>query len=134
MDTTLEVRIDAQAKELARLRAQAQGYTLSEAVRQLLDLWVEGLIDLAVIERAQYEALPKMEELKELAAALRRLSERLKGAGHAVRDGDEAVKAVLWQYERVLKGDDLEPRAPIHGLPEVLQRAILGKRQDLGFW
>ena len=71
MDATLEVRIDAEAKEAARQRAEAQGYSVSKAVRQLLALWVDGATDLAAIERARFGSLPKMEELRELAAYAR---------------------------------------------------------------
>lgn len=42
-------------------------------------------------------------------------------------NGEEAVKAMLWRYERVLKGDDVRPRPDVYGLPLVFQRAILGK-------
>jgi len=90
MDATLEVRIDAEAKEAARRRAEAQGYNLSKAVRQLLALWVDGAIDLAAIERARLGSLPKMEELRELASALREVRERMEGVGQAVCNGEEA--------------------------------------------
>ncbi len=105
----------------------AQGYSVSKAVRQLLALWVDGAIDLAAIERARLGSLPKMEELRELAAALREVSERMEGVGQAVCNGEEALKAMLWRYERVLRGYDVRPSPDVYGLPLVFQRAILGK-------
>ena len=72
-DTTLDVRISAAAKASARARAEAQGYTLSKAVRRLLGLWVDGTIDLAVLDRLQ--ALPSLEELQALGQTLEALDE-----------------------------------------------------------
>jgi antitoxin component of RelBE/YafQ-DinJ toxin-antitoxin module len=42
----IKVRISRRRKAQAQARAKEQGVTLSEAVRRLLHLWIEGKIDI----------------------------------------------------------------------------------------
>jgi antitoxin component of RelBE/YafQ-DinJ toxin-antitoxin module len=133
-DTTLEVRIHHQAKSAAQARAEAQGYTLSEAVRRLLALWVDGTIDLAVLDRLQ--ALPTLEELQALARTLGALDQaidalegRLEDAVCGLEEAAEPLGAFLWKYGAVLGGEHTEPRPDLEDLPDIVRRVILRAEQ-----
>lgn len=81
MDTDrLRVRIDAASKTRAMERAEAQGVTLSGAIRVLLDLWCDGFIDLR-----ELQALPDLPSKGELAALGQPLAD-LERAIAAARD------------------------------------------------
>ena len=76
-DDRLRVRIDSEAKRKAMARADEQGVTLSEAIRELLVLWCAGHIDLQAL-RASYgkdtyhggDELPTLDELHALGGNL----------------------------------------------------------------
>ena len=112
---TLEVRISPQAKAAAQDRAKAQGYTVSEAVRRLLGLWVDGTIDLAALDRLGN--LPTMEELQALAQALDRarkaaegVTERLEDAITDIEAASNPLQAFMWKYGPLLEGRFTGPR------------------------
>ena len=80
-DDRLRVRIDASEKRAAMERAEAQGVTLSEAIRAFLALWCAGHLD--VHELQALEGLPGKVDLADLGARFDTLAQTLEDA----RDG-----------------------------------------------
>jgi len=82
-DDRLRVRIDASEKARAMERAEAQGITLSEAIRDLLALWCAGHIDLQELQALA--SLPGEGELTDLGAKLDALSREIETAREGLR-------------------------------------------------
>jgi len=105
-DDRLRVRIDGAEKRAAMERAEAQGVTLSEAIRALLGLWCAGHIDLGDLQALG--RLPSDGELADLGAHLDALSRAIEAArgglgdfgrryGQAL-DMGEVIRARLWRW------------------------------------
>ncbi len=93
-DDRLRVRIDASEKARAMERAEAQGVTLSTAIRDLLALWCEGHIDLHELHDVG-DNLPGKAELDDLGAKLGTLSTAIESAREGLHSFDRRYGQAL---------------------------------------
>ena len=92
-DDRIRIRIDSEAKARAVEIAEQQGITLSDAIRALLALWVEGHLDVG--ELVNGPTLPTEAELQELGGALDQLQ-----AG--IDTGRDAIERFASRHRRAL--------------------------------
>jgi antitoxin component of RelBE/YafQ-DinJ toxin-antitoxin module len=117
-ETTIEIRIDLQGKQAAQERAKAQGVTLSEAVRRLLELWTSGAIDMGALERLPATVKNTRDAMIDLDDNLDALLADLDKATPIIEENDWEAKALLQlvqEMQEVVEEDDSP--CPICGRP-----------------
>ena len=108
----LRVRIESEAKRKAMARADEQGVTLSEAIRELLTLWCAGHVDLRAL-RASYgvdtyhggDELPTLDELHALGGNLDALARAVNSTRDKLSEFARAHREGLAMSETVNKAD-----------------------------
>ena len=111
-DDRLRVRIESEAKRKAMARADEQGVTLSEAIRELLVLWCAGHVDLQAL-RASYgkdtyhggDELPTLDELHALGGNLDVLARAVNSARDKLSEFARVHREGLAMAETVNKAD-----------------------------
>lgn len=63
MSETIEIRVDGEFKRAAQKKAQAEQVTLSDVVRELLDWWIAGDVDLSDVRPLDLPSVPELDEL-----------------------------------------------------------------------